>query len=65
MNAKVWSVPLTCTEISNDGQREEGEHLENEVDWLIDQPFTKELREMEAEKLLRMFYTGLSGPLIS
>ena len=29
--------------------RERREHLENEVDWLIDQPFTKELREMEAE----------------
>ena len=32
--------------------RERREHLENEVDWLIDQPFTKELREMEAEKFI-------------
>ena len=32
--------------------RERREHLENQVDWLIDQPFTKELREMDAQMLL-------------
>ena len=32
--------------------RERREHLENRVDWLIEQPFTKEVREMEAEKFI-------------
>lgn len=32
--------------------RERREHLEPKVDWLIDQPFTKALREMEAEEFI-------------
>lgn len=32
--------------------RERREHLEPKVDWLIDQPFTKSLREMEAEEFI-------------
>ncbi|MDN0043874.1 bifunctional riboflavin kinase/FAD synthetase [Mediterraneibacter glycyrrhizinilyticus] len=32
--------------------RERREHLESKVDWLIDQPFTKALREMEAEEFI-------------
>lgn len=32
--------------------RERKEHLEGRVDWLIDQPFTKEFREIEAEEFV-------------
>ena len=40
--------------------RERREHLEPKVDWLIDQPFTKSLREMEAEEFIdRILYKVL------
>lgn len=40
--------------------RERREHLEPKVDWLIDQPFTKALREMEAEEFIdRILYKVL------
>lgn len=33
-------------------EREKREYLENRVDWLISQPFTEEIREMEAETFI-------------
>lgn len=35
--------------------RERREHLEGKVDWLIDQPFTEEFREIEAEEFVEKF----------
>ena len=38
--------------------RERREHLEGRIDWLIDCPFTKELRSMEAEVFIRDILSG-------
>ena len=39
--------------------RERREHLEDRVDWLIDQPFTKEFREIEAEEFVEKILCGI------
>ncbi len=38
--------------------RERREHLEGQVDWLIEYPFTKNLREMEAEAFIERILAG-------
>lgn len=41
--------------------RERREHLEGKIDWLIDCPFTKDLRNMEAEDFIRDILCGKLG----
>lgn len=39
-------------------KQERKEHLEGKIDWLIDCPFTKELKNMEAEEFIRDILCG-------
>lgn len=41
--------------------RERREHLEGKIDWLIDCPFTKDLKNMEAEDFIRDILCGKLG----
>ena len=41
--------------------RERREHLEGKIDWLIDCPFTKDLKNMEAEDFIRNILCGKLG----